>query len=37
MKVLGSIVVPGVTLRGEVVKKTDSMQAAFELGRRSAA
>ncbi len=36
MRMLGSVVVPGVTLRGEVVKKTDSMQAAFELGRRSA-
>ncbi|MBN1488588.1 MAG: flavodoxin family protein, partial [Phycisphaerae bacterium] len=32
MNCIGQIVVPGVTIRGEVAQKPDCLQAAFELG-----
>ena len=35
MNIIGKILVPGVTLRGEIAKKNDRIQEAFELGRRS--
>jgi NAD(P)H-dependent FMN reductase len=37
MRMAGAIVVPGVTLRGEVLKKEDCLEEAFQLGRMLAA
>lgn len=34
MELVGQLLVPGVTLKGEVRKKTGPMEEAFELGRR---
>jgi multimeric flavodoxin WrbA len=34
MDLVGQILVPGVTLKGEVRRKTGPMEEAFELGRR---
>jgi len=34
MPLVGSVVAPGVTLRGEVAKKEDVMQEAYDLGKR---
>ena len=36
MNIVGKVIVPGVTLKGEIVKKNDRMKEAFELGRRLA-
>jgi multimeric flavodoxin WrbA len=36
MNIAGKIIVPGVTLKGEIVKKNNRMKEAFELGRRLA-
>jgi hypothetical protein len=33
IRVAGAIVVPGVTLRGEVLKKEDCLEEAVQLGR----
>ncbi len=35
MTILGSVIVPGVTRRGEVIKKTDFIRQASALGRAS--
>jgi hypothetical protein len=36
MPILGKLLVPGVTLRGEVRNKADRMEEAFQLGVRLA-
>lgn len=36
MNIVGKVIVPGVTLKGEILKKNDRMEEAFELGRRLA-
>ena len=36
MNIVGKIIVPGVTLKGEIVKKNDLIKEAFEIGRRLA-
>jgi len=36
VKLIGKIIVPGVTLRGEVKKKKEYMDKAYELGRKIA-
>ena len=36
MNLVGKIIVPGVTLKGEVKKKTGQMSLCFELGKRLA-
>ena len=36
IKMVGKIIVPGVTRRGEVLRKADRMEEAFLLGRRLA-
>jgi multimeric flavodoxin WrbA len=36
MNIVGKIIVPGVTLKGEIVKKNDRIKEAFEIGRRLA-
>jgi multimeric flavodoxin WrbA len=36
MKIVGKLIVLGVTLKGEIVKKNDRMKEAFELGRKLA-
>lgn len=33
MNLSGRIIAPGVTIRGEIAKKTDRMREAFEMGR----
>jgi multimeric flavodoxin WrbA len=35
MNLLGQVLAPGVTRRGEVADKTEYLQAAYELGKRS--
>ena len=36
VKLIGKIIAPGVTLKGEVKKETEYMQKAYELGRKAA-
>src|SRR5512136_228410 len=36
INIVGKVIVPGVTLKGEIVKKKSRMKEAFELGRRMA-
>lgn len=36
MNIVGKVIVPGVTLKGEILKKNDRMEETFELGRRLA-
>jgi multimeric flavodoxin WrbA len=36
MNIVGKVIVPGVTLKGEIVKKKNRIKEAFELGRRVA-
>ncbi|HVN96082.1 MAG TPA: flavodoxin family protein [Syntrophorhabdaceae bacterium] len=33
MSIVGRLIVPGVTVRGEIAKKTDCMREAYELGK----
>jgi multimeric flavodoxin WrbA len=34
MNIAGKIIVPGVTIKGEIIKMSDRIKEAFELGRR---
>lgn len=36
MKLVGKIIVPGVSRKGEILKKADSLQQGYELGKRLA-
>jgi len=36
MKLIGKIIVPGVSQKGEVLKKLDSLKESYELGRKLA-
>jgi multimeric flavodoxin WrbA len=36
MNIVGKVIAPGVTLKGEILKKDDRIKEAFELGRRLA-
>ena len=34
MKLIGTIIVPGVSQKGEILKKPDSLKESYELGRK---